>query len=62
MGRDGAEGLLKMREAGAPTIGQNESSCVVYGMPKAAMMLGAVDKEVSLQGIAREIVRVCEGL
>lgn len=62
MGRDGAEGLLKMREAGAPTIGQNEASCVVYGMPKAAALLGAVDKEISLQAIAKEIVRVCEGL
>lgn len=62
MGRDGAEGLLKMREAGAPTIGQNETSCVVYGMPRVAKEIGAVDKEISLTQIAREIVRACEGL
>lgn len=42
MGKDGAEGLLRMKQAGAKTIGQDENSCVVYGMPKAAYEMGSV--------------------
>ena len=42
MGKDGAKGLLKMREAGAYTVGQDEESCIVYGMPKMAYDIGAV--------------------
>lgn len=56
MGRDGAQGLLEMRQAGAATIGQNEESCVVYGMPKVANQLGAVESEVGLAQIARAII------
>jgi two-component system chemotaxis response regulator CheB len=41
MGRDGAQGLLKMRASGAVTFAQDEASCVVYGMPREAAMLGA---------------------
>ncbi|MBL4907126.1 MAG: chemotaxis response regulator protein-glutamate methylesterase [Sneathiella sp.] len=52
MGRDGAQGLLAMREAGAHTIGQDESSCVVYGMPKVAFELGAVERQYPLLKIA----------
>lgn len=52
MGRDGAEGLLEMRKAGARTVGQDEASCVVYGMPKAAFEVGAVEKQASLKDIA----------
>ena len=48
MGKDGAEGLLAMRKSGAHTLGQDEPSCVVYGMPKAAQELGAVEAEVPL--------------
>ncbi|MGE5547416.1 MAG: protein-glutamate methylesterase/protein-glutamine glutaminase [Solirubrobacterales bacterium] len=59
MGRDGAEGLLAMRNAGAATIGEDEASCVVYGMPKAARELGAVDRELPLSRIAEEILRLC---
>lgn len=55
MGFDGAKGLLKMRQAGAVTIGQDEQSCVVYGMPKAAYDIGAVSKKVSLERITRTI-------
>jgi len=51
MGYDGAKGLLSMRKTGAYTIGQDESSCVVYGMPKVAYNIGAVEKEISLQKI-----------
>lgn len=56
MGKDGAQGLQAMRERGARTIGQSESSCVVYGMPKAAQALGAVETELSLADIPRRLV------
>lgn len=52
MGGDGARGLLAMRRAGARTIGQNESTCVVYGMPKVAYDLGAVEYQEKLPDIA----------
>ncbi len=53
MGADGAAGLLKMKQAGARTIAQDEKSCVVFGMPKEAIKVGAVDKIVPLQNIAQ---------
>ena len=53
MGGDGAKGLLKMRQAGAHTIGQDESTCVVYGMPKVAYDLGAVQYQEKLSDISR---------
>lgn len=59
MGRDGADGLLRMREAGAATIGEEEASCVVYGMPRAAREIGAVERELSLARIAPEALRLC---
>ena len=59
MGRDGAEGLLAMREAGAETLGQDEASCVVYGMPKAAMSIGAVARQFSLERIGGAILERC---
>jgi two-component system chemotaxis response regulator CheB len=55
MGGDGAQGLLAMRKAGARTIGQNEATCVVYGMPKVAHQIGAVERQAPLQSIAAEI-------
>lgn len=51
MGYDGARGLLSMRRKGARTIGQDEKSSVVYGMPKAAFEIGAVEKQASLTSI-----------
>lgn len=51
MGYDGAKGLLSMRQSGARTIGQNEASCVVYGMPKVAFNIGAVEKMMPLESI-----------
>lgn len=51
MGYDGAKGLLKMRRQGARTIGQDEASCVVYGMPKVAYHIGAVERQTSLENI-----------
>jgi len=56
MGRDGAEGLLQMRLAGAHTLAQDEESSIVYGMPKAAVDIGAVEKQVSLGRVAQEIL------
>jgi len=58
MGKDGAEGLLEMRTLGAKTIAQNEASCVVYGMPKAAVELGAADRILSLDDIPAAILSV----
>jgi two-component system chemotaxis response regulator CheB len=57
MGRDGAEGLLKMRKAGAYTIGQDRQSSVVYGMPMAAQEIGAVQEQAPCGKIADIIVR-----
>jgi two-component system, chemotaxis family, protein-glutamate methylesterase/glutaminase len=56
MGNDGARGLLQMRQAGAQTIGQDEATSIVYGMPKAAFGCGAVQKQIPLGKIAREII------
>jgi two-component system chemotaxis response regulator CheB len=61
MGRDGAQGLLKMRESGARTIGQDASSCVVYGMPKAAFEIGAVERQVALQTVGATILELSAG-
>jgi two-component system, chemotaxis family, protein-glutamate methylesterase/glutaminase len=57
MGNDGARGLLEMRQAGAVTFGQNEASCIVYGMPAEAKKLGAVQHEVDLGDIARQVLK-----
>ncbi|MDZ7585809.1 MAG: chemotaxis protein CheB, partial [Thiobacillus sp.] len=57
MGDDGARGLKEMHDAGAPTVAQDEATCVVYGMPKEAVKLGGVDRIVSLQAIPAEIMK-----
>ncbi len=59
MGRDGAEGLKEMRDAGAVTIGQDEATSLVYGMPRAAKSMNAVSKELPLNQIAGEIIESC---
>jgi two-component system chemotaxis response regulator CheB len=56
LGRDGAEGLLALRHAGAETIGQDEASSVVYGMPRAAFEIGAVGMQLPLERIGERIV------
>jgi len=56
MGADGGRGLMLMHNSGAKTIGQNQESCVVYGMPKVARDLGAVDFEIHLENIAAKIM------
>ena len=58
MGDDGAKGLKEMRDAGAPTVAQDEETCVVFGMPKEAIKLGGVDRVLPLQQIPAEIVRL----
>ncbi|SDY50636.1 protein-glutamate methylesterase/protein-glutamine glutaminase [Tindallia californiensis] len=57
MGSDGAKGLLNMKKAGAYTIGQDQKSSVVYGMPMVAYNIGAVEKQLPLEEIARHIFR-----
>ncbi|WP_248745069.1 chemotaxis response regulator protein-glutamate methylesterase [Pseudomonas sp. MWU12-2037] len=59
MGDDGARGLKEMRDAGARTLGQDEPSCVVYGMPREALKLGAVERELPLEQIAGAILGIC---
>lgn len=61
MGNDGAAGLLAMRTAGARTIGQDENSCIVYGMPKVAFENGAVQEQMPLERIATRLSLVAFG-
>ena len=58
MGDDGAKGLKEMRDAGARTLGQDHDTCVVYGMPKEAMRMGAVEDEVPLERLAPAALRL----
>ncbi|MCI9597986.1 MAG: chemotaxis response regulator protein-glutamate methylesterase [Firmicutes bacterium] len=61
MGQDGAEGLLRMRKAGAYTIGQDKDSCVVYGMPMVAYKLGAVCSQASCLAIPGVLMKYLNG-
>lgn len=56
MGKDGAQGLLRMRQAGARTFGQDENTCVVYGMPREAFLVGAVEEQWPLEMITRHVL------
>jgi two-component system chemotaxis response regulator CheB len=56
MGKDGAAGMLAMHRAGAHTIAQDEASCVVFGMPREAIALGAADEVVSLSAMSERIL------
>jgi two-component system chemotaxis response regulator CheB len=56
MGRDGAQGLLAMREAGALTLGQDEATSLIYGMPRAAFEIGAVERQLPLDRIANAVL------
>lgn len=62
MGGDGAEGLLEMRKAGARTIGQDEESCIVYGMPKVAYDTGAVEYQEKLSNIATKTYQLLRNM
>ncbi len=57
MGNDGAKGMLRLKEKGCKTIGQNEESCIVYGMPKVAYDIGAVDEQLPLKDISRALTK-----
>lgn len=59
MGQDGAEGLLAMRRGGARTFGQSADTCVVYGMPRAAFELGAVERQINLSAMPEAILAAC---
>lgn len=59
MGRDGAKGLLAMREAGASTLGQDEASSVVYGMPRVAYEIGAVERQAPLERLGPMVLNLC---
>lgn len=56
MGKDGAQGMLRLRNAGARTFGQDEASCVVYGMPREAFLIGAVEEQCALDEMARKVM------
>ena len=62
MGRDGADGLLAMRRAGASTLGQDAASSLIYGMPKAAFETGAVERQLPLRRIGAEIAAMTNKL
>ena len=57
MGKDGANGLLRMRQAGARTFGQDEATCVVYGMPREAALIGAVEEVAPLGELPRRVMQ-----
>lgn len=61
MGKDGAQGLLAMHKAGAWTIGQDQDSCVVYGMPREAASVGALDEVVSLKDVGQRVLARLRG-
>ena len=58
MGRDGAVEITEMRKKGAWTLGQDEKSCIVYGMPKVAWEMGGVQKQIPLDNLAMQINRL----
>ncbi len=60
MGDDGAKGMLEMKEAGAATIAQDEATCVVFGMPKEAIKLGAVDRILALDDITPAVIKATQ--
>ena len=61
MGDDGADGLVRMRKAGSATLGQDEATCVVYGMPRAAYERGGVEKQLPIESIAGMITAMVAG-
>ena len=58
MGRDGAQGLLSLKESGAFTLVQDEKSCAVFGMPKAAIAINAADEVLSLVEIPATVIKI----
>jgi two-component system, chemotaxis family, protein-glutamate methylesterase/glutaminase len=62
MGKDGAMGLKEMRDAGAPTIAQDEATCVVFGMPREAIALGGATQVMGLHDIPGRIRQLAESM
>lgn len=62
MGEDGADGLLQLRRAGGHTIAEDESTAVVYGMPRTAALIGAVDEQLPLHRIAPRLRQLCQSV
>jgi two-component system, chemotaxis family, protein-glutamate methylesterase/glutaminase len=60
MGKDGSEGMVQLRQAGATTIGQDEASSLIYGMPRVAFERGAVQRQYSLHDIPEAILAACQ--
>lgn len=60
MGRDGAKGMVELKQTGAYTIAQDQASCVVFGMPKEAIATGAIDEVLPLDRIAARLVALCQ--
>ena len=60
MGRDGAQGLLEMRQRGARTFGQDKETSLVYGMPRAASEAGAVERQLPLNAIPAAVLDCCQ--
>ena len=60
MGRDGAEGLLALREGGARTVAQSAETCVIDGMPRTAREIGAVEDSIALDQIGRHVLKLCD--
>ena len=60
MGQDGAQALLALRQRGWATIGQSEATCAIYGMPRAAKVAGAVEREVALADIGPWLAMLCK--
>ncbi len=60
MGSDGARGMLKLKQAGATTFAQDEATCVVYGMPRAAVELGAAEQVVPLERVPQTLIRAVQ--
>jgi two-component system chemotaxis response regulator CheB len=56
MGKDGAQGMLRMRDAGAYNLAQDEQSCIVFGMPKEAIAAGGVHEVVPLQSMSQRVM------
>jgi len=59
MGKDGAEGMLALHQAGAVTLGQDEASSLIYGMPRVAFERGGVQRQYTLSGMADAILQAC---
>jgi two-component system chemotaxis response regulator CheB len=60
MGKDGSEGMVQLRQAGATTIGQDEATSLIYGMPRVAFERGAVQRQYPLHDIPDAILAACQ--